>query len=78
MTCSPPTGKCKIVFAMGDLYTKQLKALNKMAPLGTTNSIRVQLPTLSICVSCLLCLITGNLATSQFRNLCGISFGFDI
>ena len=31
-----------------------------------------------ICVSCLMCSITGNLATSRFRNLRDISFCFGI
>ena len=69
--------KARVTQMASKLYC-QLKALHKTAPLGATNSIKVHWPTVLICVSCLLCLVTGNFATSRFRNLHDISFGFDI
>ena len=76
-TSSRLRAKARVTQMASKLYC-QLKALYKTAPLGATNSIKVQWPTVLICVSCLLCFITGNLATSRFRNLRDISFGFDI
>ena len=76
-TSSRPRAKARVTQMASKLYC-HLKALYKTAPLGATNSINVHWPTVLICVSCLLCLVTGNFATSRFRNLRDISFGFDI
>ena len=50
---SRPTVKVRVMQMASKLYC-QLKAPCKTAPLGATNSIKVQRPTVLICVSCLL------------------------
>ena len=72
-----PRAKARVKMRVTQMASKlysQLKALYKTTPLGATDSIKVQWPTVLICVSFLLCFITGNLATSRFWNLCDIIF----